>query len=60
MEGRAMIGYCEACRRESPTEPDEYGVECCTDCGADILIEMHVKPLLDELDPDEWYGEDED
>ena len=49
-----MKGYCEACKRESSSERDEYGVECCTDCGGDILIDMHIAIQVG-LDPDGDY-----
>jgi hypothetical protein len=59
MEGRKiMIGYCEACKGERPCNEDEYGVACCTDCGTDITVEMHVMVDVEvEDDFGDWINQ---
>ncbi len=48
-----MIGYCEGCAAERNSEPDEYGVGVCVDCGNDLIIEVHVE--VDEPEEDDGY-----
>ena len=39
-----MTGYCEACRRETHGEQDEYGINVCIVCGCDLVVGVHVEP----------------
>jgi len=52
-----MTGYCEACKAERPSAVDEYGVECCGDCGNDMLIDMHVQQDETEEDFGDWINQ---
>jgi len=51
-----MRGYCEGCQSERQGEDDEYGVECCPDCGSDLLMELHVETEFVEFG--DWLDED--
>ena len=47
-----MTGFCEACGLETPTVNDDYGVACCSDCGADVVDGMYVEIEHEEPDYD--------
>ena len=50
-----MTNYCEACKQDTPTTEDEYGVAVCNDCGNDIVQDMHVIVDVDGPDADAWW-----